>query len=204
MRSGKITRQTDWLFLIARETKTNPVVVSIAFQRVATHGAMSTSGGGRPSRDRSKPATYVHTTDDIESPRATQSSLAADAPSPAFCDVCFLNRASCFACRRPATASGSRDTRVAMLFDDRALTHTSLPAPSSSPDDHDAQVRGGRGAAAGGSRRARSVAARGLRVGRVRARAARLAPREERVARCLRGLGERRRGLVGRRRRRAG
>lgn len=147
----------------------------------------------------------------ISSRRARSSLLSPRTRLRLPCDVCFLNRASCFACRRPATASGSRDTRVAMLFDDRALTHTSPPAPSSSPDDHDAQVRGGRGAAAGGARRARSVAARGLRVGRVRARAERFAPREERVARCLRGhrrrwrfLGERRRGLMGRRRRRAG
>ena len=85
-----------------------------AFQRVATHGAMSTSGGGRPSRDRSKPATYVRTIRDTESPRAIRSSLPrARLRLPPAKFVCFLNRASRRACRRPGIASASRDTRFA-------------------------------------------------------------------------------------------
>ena len=69
---------------------------SIGF-RVEPHGAMSTSGGGRPSRDRSKPEAYVFLGSlflVFFTPRDLfcVSSRAGDSrqPWPSFCDYVFF------------------------------------------------------------------------------------------------------------------
>ena len=199
LRSGKRTRQTDWLFDRARHENRAELLSRIAFQRVATHGAMSTSGEVVPRGTGLNPRrTCVDRRYRVAA--REKSSLS---PRTRLRDVCFLNRASCFACRRPATASGSRDTRVAMSLR-RSRTHGhALPAPSV-PDDH--RRAGSRRAREppAVSRRARSVAPRGLRVdeaGRARSASRRARSASRGVSEV--SASERRRGLVGRRRRRA-